>query len=88
VAVGAAVGVEQAQGVVGVREGKRAEEDGVDQAEDGGVAADAYGESKQDYSGEAWGFAEEAEGVAEVLVEEVDQGSPGLVELLRWGFDG
>ena len=51
----------------GVFERQRAEEDGVDDAEDGGIGADAESESEDGDGGEAGGFRERADGVFQVL---------------------
>ncbi len=58
---------------IGVCEGERAEDDGVDDAEDGRVGADAEGESEDGDESEAGIFAEGAEGVAEILGEIVEE---------------
>ena len=46
VAVRSSEGVEQAQDAIGSGERQRAEKNGVDEAEDGGVPADAEGEGQ------------------------------------------
>ena len=67
--IGAAKVVEDADELLGLREGQRAEEDGVDDGESGDVGADAERESEGGDEGEDGGFEEDAEGVAEVLEE-------------------
>src|SRR4051812_16875514 len=58
---------------VGVREGKRLEDQGVDDAEDGGGGADAEGDGRDGDGGESLRVAEGAEGEAHVLPEHVDE---------------
>ena len=67
--IGAAKVVEDADELLGLWEGQRAEEDGVDDGESGDVGADAECESEGGDEGEDGGFEEDAEGVAEVLEE-------------------
>ncbi len=65
---------------VGVGEREWAKDDGVDDAEDGGVCADAERESEDGDEGEAGIFAERAKGVAEILGEVVEyRGDTALV---------
>ena len=68
---------------IGMVEGKRAQEDAVDEGEDGGGGSDAEGEGEDDGEGEAGRFAQAAGGVAEVLdcVVEPDQGALVAVKL-------
>ena len=51
----------------GVANRKRAQQDSVDEAEDGGVGADAEGESENGDGGEAWRLAEHPQPESEVL---------------------
>ncbi len=53
--------------VLRILDGKRSEHDGIDEAEDGGVSADAESESEHGDGGEAGGSAQHAQGVAQVL---------------------
>jgi hypothetical protein len=53
--------------VLRIFDGKRSEYDGIDEAEDGGVSADAEGEGKYSDGGEAGGFAKHPQRVANVL---------------------
>ena len=55
-----------------VGDGDGAEHDAVDDGEDGGVGADAEGEGEDDDGGEERGFADAAEGEAEILHEMVE----------------
>src|SRR5579875_2083956 len=50
----------------GLREWKRFQQDGIDDAENGRVRPDAESEDEQRGEREAWGFAEGAEGVQEL----------------------
>ena len=50
-----------------IAKGERAQEDGVYDAEDGGVRADAESEREDGDRGEAGAFCEEPEGVAKIL---------------------
>jgi hypothetical protein len=52
--------------------GKIAEQHRIDDREDGGVGADAEGEGEDGYSREARGFAQHAEGVAQILGQDFD----------------
>ena len=56
-----------------IRERERAEDDGIDDAEDGGVGADAERECQDRDDGKGRIFAESAEGVAEILGEVVEE---------------
>src|SRR5437016_6039857 len=53
--------------VLRIFDGKRSEYDGIDEAEDGGVSADAESESEHGDGGEAGGFAKHPQRVANVL---------------------
>ena len=66
--------------MVGLGKRERAEEDGVDEGEDGGGGADAEGEGEDGKGGEAGMLAELAEGETEVLGEEVHERSLGYSE--------
>ncbi len=60
-----------------VGDGERAEHDGIDEAKDGGVGADAESEGEDGDGGKSRRVAQGTEGVAEVLQEFVDpDGSP------------
>ena len=54
--------------------GKRAQQRAIHDGEDGGVSADAEGESEHGDGGEAGGFTEQAKGEAEVLKKRVEEG--------------
>ena len=54
-----------------VRVGQRLEQDGADEAEDGGVGADAEGEDQQHHGGVQRGGAELAQGEAEGFAWEI-----------------
>ena len=60
--------------LLGLGEGKRAEKNGVDDGEDDDVGADAEGEDDHGDDGEGGVAAEGAEGEAEVLEEDVEPG--------------
>jgi hypothetical protein len=62
-----------------VCEGEGAEENAVDDAEDGGVRADTEGQGEDHHDGEARSFAKSSQGIAEVL----DQHSHSWGELLH-----
>ena len=49
-----------------------AKEDGIDDGEDGGVGADSEGEGKDSDDGKPGGFAQNADGVAQVLGQDLD----------------
>ena len=74
-AEGSVVAVEVDE-LVGLREGQRAEEQSVDDAEDDDVGTDAEGEDEDGDDGEAAVAGEGAEGVAEVLQETVLEVEP------------
>jgi hypothetical protein len=57
---------------------KRTKESCVNQAENGGVRADAQGESENRDRGKAGGFAEHAKGEAEVLKQGVEEGKTAV----------
>jgi len=61
---------------VGIREGQGAEKDGIDNAEDGGVRADAESKDDDGGDGEAGTLGEDAEGVFKVLQQVGHGGSP------------
>jgi hypothetical protein len=63
------LGLVERDDAVEVGDGERAEDDGVHDAEGGGVDADADGQGKDRREGEAGGFPELAEGIANVLQE-------------------
>ena len=63
------IGVPDDDELLGMRNGKRAVESGVHDAEDGGVGADAEGEGEDDDGEEAGTLAEVAEGELEILAE-------------------
>jgi hypothetical protein len=62
--------------LLGMLDGKIAEQDLVDEGEDGGVGADAEGEREQGDQGEAGALGERAEAEAGVLEEAVEGGFP------------
>src|ERR1700751_657348 len=70
---------EQARGIA---EGKRAQHEGVDDAEDGDVGADAEREDEDGDEAEAAVAAQSAEGVANVLQEDVERGEAARCALL------
>ena len=55
--------------LIRMRIGKRAKEDGIDDREDGGIGADAEGESKNRDKSKARRLAESSQRVADVLAE-------------------
>src|SRR5271168_3398495 len=57
-----------------IAEGKRANEEGVDDAENGGAGADAQADDENGESGEAEVAAHGAKGVAEILGEAIEEG--------------
>jgi hypothetical protein len=59
--------------LLGVRHGKRAIESGVEDAEDGGVGADAEGEREDDDREEAGAFAEVTERELEILADVLEE---------------
>src|SRR6185437_1592597 len=59
--------LEQQHELIGIRIGKGSQKHGIHDAENGGVGADAESEREHGDGGEAGGFAEHAQGVAEVL---------------------
>ena len=67
--VAAAVNVAEADERFGVGDGQAAEEDGVDEGEDGCVGSDAEREGEEDRKGEGGSLAKLADGVEEVLLE-------------------
>lgn len=67
---------------------KRAEEDGVDDAEDGDIGADAEGENDDGDGYEGAVAAEGAEGVAQVLGEFVEEWESARVAMLLLGLLG
>jgi hypothetical protein len=70
--------------LLGVRDGKRAVEGGVHDAEDGGVGADAKREREYDDGEEAGTFSEVAEGELEVLADILEEvGHVGFTSWLR-----
>ncbi len=70
---------EQARGIA---EGKRAQHERVDDAEDGDVGADAEREDEDGDEGEAAVAAQGAEGVAKILQEDVERGEAARGALL------
>ncbi len=54
---------------LGLGKGQRAEQDGIDDAEDGGVRADAQGEDGEGRKGKAGAFAQGSDGVHKMLEE-------------------
>ena len=50
-------GVPDLHDAIGVAEGKGLEQDGVNDAEDGGVGSDAEGHDEDGDEGEAWAFS-------------------------------
>lgn len=75
------VALSKLQQALGVREREGTQKDTIDDGEDGGVGSDAEGEGQNSDYGEARGFGEYAEAVAEV-VPEGSHGSPhGLQSL-------
>ena len=82
----AEAGVEDGE-AIGAGVGHRAEENGVDEAEDGGVGADADGQREDGESGKGGAATQLAEGVAEILGEGFECGpgamvADGLLDLL------
>ena len=61
---------------VRLRKWQRTKQHSVDDGENGAVGADAEGERKNSDGGEAWGFAQHAEGETEVLPACVHKGFP------------
>jgi hypothetical protein len=68
--------------------GQRAEQDGIDDGEDGGVSANAESESQDGDGGEAGIFAERAEGETKILSSDLEkrESAAGAVGFLG-GFD-
>src|ERR1700732_2463462 len=62
--------------LLGMGDGQGAEEDGVEQGEDGGVGSDAEGEREQGDGGEAGALEQAADAEANVLKEVVEGGFP------------
>ena len=79
VAAAGRVEVRELDQFVGILSREHAKDDGVDEAEDGGVGADAERESEDGGGGEGWSFAEGAEGVANVLEERFEEGDAASV---------
>ena len=67
--------VEYAHELPGIREGKRAEQDAVNDAEGGDVGADAEGQRENRDQGEAGSLEQHAAGVAHILQERGHFGS-------------
>jgi hypothetical protein len=64
---------------VGMREWERAKKDGIDDREDGGVGANAEGESSDGHGGEGGRFPEKAKSKASVVEERFSEGKRLLV---------
>ena len=62
-----------------MRVGKRLQQDGVDQAEDGGAGSDAERESENRDGSEAGIFAEHAESETDVLQKSFEEGEAAAV---------
>src|SRR5215469_9974955 len=60
--------------MLGIVYGQRSQQDGIHQAEDGRVGADAESEGEHGNASEAGRFAEHAESEAEVLQQGVEEG--------------
>jgi hypothetical protein len=72
----AALAVAEEDEMLGILDGQRAKQDGVEQGEDGGVGADAEGEGEQGDEGEAGALEEAAEAETDVLEGIVEGGFP------------
>jgi len=70
--------------VLRILDGKRSEYDGIDEAEDGGVSADAESEGEYSDGSEAGGFAHHAEGIVDVLKNASEQVAATLSQ--RYGL--
>ena len=69
---------------LGSGHGQRAHDDGVQQAEDGGIGADSQRQGQDDGGGESGAFAQCAQGVAQILAESLQGGpSPGGASVLH-----
>jgi hypothetical protein len=70
---------------VGLAEGERTEQDGVEDAEDGGVATDAERESENCDGGEDFGAAQLADGELQISKQAQDYLAGGADAALTWG---